>query len=86
MSNTKNNILFYTAMVFAVWFSITGFFWIFLIPLVIAYPFALLSLLIWFYLKKDGNPRNKLIVKTLIVGLIISILGFFAIWILAMFK
>jgi hypothetical protein len=81
MGNTKNNILFYTAMVFAVWFSITGIFWPYLMALFIAYPFGLISLLLWAIIKKDGNPRNKIIIKTLAIGLTISILAFAAMWI-----
>jgi predicted PurR-regulated permease PerM len=86
MSTTKNSVLYYIALVFAIWFAITGIFWPFLLALIIAYPFGLFSLLIWFYLKKVGDPRNKLVIKTLIIGLIISILAFLAMWLYAMFK
>lgn len=48
----RNNILFVIAIVFALWFALTGIFWLFWIPLLISYPFGVASFFIWKNIKK----------------------------------
>lgn len=73
MNINKNDIYFGIALLFAIWFSIFGWFWVYWITLFIAYPFGIISFFIWLNIKKDGKPRNKFIPRVLIIGLIISL-------------
>jgi small neutral amino acid transporter SnatA (MarC family) len=73
MKLSKNDLLFYTAILFAIWFACTGIVWVYWVALIIAYPIGLVSLFIWLYLKKENRARNKWILRILIVGLLISL-------------
>lgn len=72
----KNNILFVLAAIFGSWFILAGWLWVYLFALFIAYPAALISLVLWLTIKKDGKKRNRTIPILLIIGLITSITGF----------
>lgn len=61
-------------MIFALWFALMGVAWTYNAALVIAYPFGLLSLLIWLQIKKDGKARNRNIPLLLTVGLGLSLI------------
>ncbi len=69
----KNNILFVLAIIFALWFAVTGIFWLFWIPLLISYPFGVASFFIWKNIKKDGRKRNTVIPVLLLIGLLCSL-------------
>jgi hypothetical protein len=73
MTVTKNNILFIIAVIFALWFAVTGIFWTYCAALFIAYPFAVISFFIWKEIKKDTQKRNIAIPVILIAGLVVSI-------------
>ncbi len=60
--------------VFALWFTIAGVFWVYWFALIFAYPFGVASLMIWFYIRKDGRRRNRIIPVLLIAGLVLSLL------------
>ncbi|WP_146052771.1 hypothetical protein [Aquimarina sp. I32.4] len=62
--------------------ALTGMAWIYWVALIIAYPFGLISLLIWLTLKKENKKRTKWIPRILTTGLVLSIgiLTFFLIW------
>lgn len=70
----KNDILFYTAMLFAIWFAWTGMAWTYSAALFIAYPFGIISLLIWLSIKKENRKRTKWIPRILTAGLILSLI------------
>ncbi|WP_140937426.1 hypothetical protein [Sphingobacterium lumbrici] len=73
MKIAKNDILFTLALVFALWFTTTGIFWVYWAALFVAYPFGIASLFIWQNIKNDGKKRNKIIPIVLIIGLLCSI-------------
>lgn len=69
------NIVFALSLIFAIWFLLTAYVWVYLAALIISYPFGLLSLLMWFYLKKDGKKRNNAIIIVLGLGLTLSLVA-----------
>lgn len=73
MNSTKNDLLFWLAIVFAVWFMAGGIFWVYWFALFFAYPFGIAGLLIFLYIKKDGRKRNRTIPIILIAGLLLSL-------------
>lgn len=77
-----NNILFWIAILCAIWFAIFGLVWFYLMALVIAYPVGVVSLLIWFYIKRDQQPRNKAIPIILGVGLAMSLIALLCLFII----
>jgi hypothetical protein len=74
MTISKNDILFWTAIVTAIWFVLTGMVWTYWAALIIAYPVGLTSFTIWRIIKSDNKPRNKFIPRILLVGLTLSFL------------
>ena len=82
MKINKNDILFYSAMLFAIWFALTGMVWAYWVALFIAYPFGIISLLIWLSIKKENRKRTKWIPRVLTVGLVLSlsVLVYLLIW------
>lgn len=73
MKFKNNDILFITALLFALWFSITGVIWVYWLNIIFAYPFGIVSFFIWKKIKKDGKKRNKIVLILLILGLIASL-------------
>jgi len=82
MKINKNDILFYSAILFAIWFAWTGGIWTYSAALFIAYPFGVISLLIWLSIRKENRKRTKWIPRVLIAGLILSlsVLVYLLIW------
>ena len=82
MKLTKNDILFNLALIFAFWFAYAGIAWAYWFALFFAYPFAITSFIIWNIIRKDNKKRNKLVIYTLIIGLVLSIstLVYLLIW------
>lgn len=76
----KNDLFFITAVSLALWFAVTSMFWPYWAALFIAYPFGIISLLIWRKIKKDGRKRNRVIPILLLVGLALSLGMLVAIW------
>jgi hypothetical protein len=76
MKLTKQDLLYYFALAFAVWFAITSAAWSYGAALVIAYPFGIASLILWLIGRKkdDGKTRFSLIPKILLIGLVISLI------------
>jgi hypothetical protein len=68
----KNNLLFYVAVVLAIWFALTSWAWTYLICLFISYPFGLISFIMWLSLRKTNPERSQWILKILTIGLIVS--------------
>ena len=73
MKITKNDVLFWLGLILAVWFAFTGIIWIYWLAVIIAYPFGLLSFILWRTIRKEKTKRVKLIPIILTVGLICSI-------------
>ncbi len=73
MKLTKSNVLFSIAILLALCFTAGGIFWVYWFALIIAYPLGIASLLIWFYIRKDGRKRNRAIPAILIAGLLLSL-------------
>lgn len=73
MKFKNNDILFITALLFALWFSIIGVVWVYWLNIIFAYPFGIASFFIWKKIKKDGKKRNKIVLIVLILGLIASL-------------
>lgn len=73
MSSTKSNLLFWTALITAVWFALSGMAWTYSAALIIAYPFGLTSFFLWRKIKSDQKSRNKYIPMTLALGLTLSL-------------
>lgn len=73
MTPQKSNILFYTGIITAVWFALTGMVWTYGAALVIAYPFGALSLMMWLSVRKEKRARNKYILIILGIGLLLSL-------------
>ncbi|RYG17087.1 MAG: hypothetical protein EOO07_11865 [Chitinophagaceae bacterium] len=73
MKATKNDILFTLALLFAIWFSVTAYIWVYWLAAIFSYPFGIASYLIWNYLKTDGKKRNKIIPIVLLIGIVFSL-------------
>jgi hypothetical protein len=73
MTIKRQDILFWTGLLTAIWFAWTGMVWAYCACLIIAYPVGLISFFIWTKLKNDNKKRNKFIPAILIFGLILSI-------------
>jgi hypothetical protein len=73
MKIKKNNLLFYLALLLAFWFCWMGMIWVYNAALIIGYPAGIISLAIWFIIKKDGQKRNKIIPIVLSIGFIVSL-------------
>lgn len=82
MKITKNDILFWLAIICAVWFAWAGMVWIYWAAIFIAYPFGLISFIIWKIIKKENKKRTKYIPIILGIGLILSlsVLIYLLIW------
>jgi len=73
MKINYNDILFYLSLLFSIWFAFAGIVWTYGAAIFIAYPFGLISLLIWLTLKNDNKKRTKWIPRILITGLVLSL-------------
>lgn len=74
MRISKNDVLFYVALLCAIWFAWMGMVWTYWAALVVAYPFGLISFLIWRTLRRDNRKRNRVIPVLLSIGLVLSML------------
>ena len=73
MKASSSDIRFVIAIVFAIWFAFTGFFWAYWIALFIAYPFGIISFLLWLSLRTKKEKRMQWIPIILLVGLSLSL-------------
>ena len=74
MTVSKNDILFWTGIITAIWFAWTGMVWTYNAALIIAYPIGLTSFFIWRNIKTNNKARNKFIPIILVIGLTLSLL------------
>ena len=86
MKFNKNDVLFTTAILLAIWFAWAGMVWVYWAALYIAYPFGFISFMLWVWLKRGYRKRNIWIPRILIIGLmfgsltasVISVLAYFS--------
>ena len=79
---TKYNLIFYSALVSAIWFMLTSALWTLLMNLVISFPFGLLSLLLWYSGKRmdDRKKRYNTILIILLIGVLVSAASLVYFW------
>ena len=70
---SRNDIMFTVAMVAAVWFAWMGMLWLYWGALFLAYPFGILSLVLWFKIRDEQKARTKYIPIVLAFGLFLSL-------------
>jgi hypothetical protein len=82
MRIARNDVLFYLSLILAIWFACAGMVWTYFAALVIAYPFGIISFILWRMIRKEGRKRTKVIPMVLTTGLILSmaVLVFLLIW------
>lgn len=75
MKISKDDILFTTSLVLAIWFTLTGIAWAYWIALIVAYPAGLISLILWNRVRKTDvkQKRYVLIPFILVIGLTLSL-------------
>lgn len=73
MRVTRNDVFFYLGLLCAVWFALMGFVWTYNAALVIAYPVGLLSLVLWWMIRREARKRTKAIPIVLGIGLTLSL-------------
>ncbi len=69
----RNDILFYISLICALWFAVTGIFWVYWGALIVAYPVGLVSFFIWRSIRHENKKRTKFIPAILLVGLALSL-------------
>ncbi|MEO6759144.1 MAG: hypothetical protein ABIO24_06795 [Saprospiraceae bacterium] len=74
MKITKSDVLFTLSLLSAIWFAFMGVFWVYWAALFIAYPFGILSYLLWRPIRKEDRFRTKIIPVVLLVGLGLSLI------------
>jgi hypothetical protein len=75
MNLSKNDILFATSLLLAIWFTLTGAVWVYWFALIFAYPAGVISFILW---RKGRNldnrsKRYKIIPIVLGIGLLLSL-------------
>lgn len=69
----RNTILFILGLLFATWFALTGWFWVYFVNLVYSYPAAVFAIICWLIIKGDKKRRNIFIPAITGTGLVISL-------------
>jgi hypothetical protein len=80
MHRTKNDWIALISFLLAVWFSLAGSVWVYGAALVIAYPFGIISFVLWRFFLQGEHKESKLIPTILSLGFILSILVLLATW------
>ncbi len=80
MHRTKNDWIALISLLLAVWFSLAGSVWVYGAALVIAYPFGIISFVLWRFFLEGEHKESKLIPTILSLGFILSILVLLATW------
>ncbi|MDQ3109575.1 MAG: hypothetical protein M3R17_06735 [Bacteroidota bacterium] len=78
MTTTRpnTNIYFTFALIFAIWFILTSWFWVYYANLFISFPFGLASLILWYKGKKIGQEKRFNFVGILLLsGTALSIIA-----------
>lgn len=71
----KKSLIYYTlTLVFALWFMLTSFIWVYYINLFLSFPFGIISFLLWLKIqKKVTKTKRLLILYMLIIGVFLTI-------------
>lgn len=69
----RNTILFILGLLFASWFALTGWVWVYLVNLVYSYPAAIFAMFCWLSIRADKKQRNFFIPAITGIGLLISL-------------
>jgi hypothetical protein len=73
MQIRKEDIIFTTSLLAAIWFAWTGMVWVYWAAVFVAYPVGLISFFLWRLIRNEGRKRTKLIPIILITGLVLSL-------------
>lgn len=78
-NSSKANVYFYSALLCAVWFILTSWFWAYFVNVVFSFPIGLVGLFLWYRGKKQegGSLRFRIVQYILIAGVVTSILPWF---------
>ncbi|CAN5875332.1 hypothetical protein BH11BAC7_BH11BAC7_11840 [soil metagenome] len=72
----NTNIYFYVALICAIWFLLTSWFWVYYANVFISFPFGLLSLILWYKGKKIGKEKRFNFVAVLLIsGVALSLIS-----------
>jgi hypothetical protein len=69
----RNTIFFIMGLIFALWFALTAWFWVYLVNLFYSYPVGLLGLCCWLIIRNENKMRTKIIPIVLLIGLTASL-------------
>jgi hypothetical protein len=72
----NTNIYFYVALICAIWFVLTSWFWVYYANVFISFPVGLISLVTWYKGRKIGNEKRFNLVGILLIsGAALSIIA-----------
>jgi ABC-type phosphate transport system permease subunit len=80
MKRTKNDWIALISFLFSLWFLLAGTVWVRGAALIFAYPFGLVSFILWRFFLKGERKESKLIPTILGFGLILSLLVLLFSW------
>ena len=67
------------ALLCGIWFLLTGWIWVYFANMILAYPVAIVGLLLWYRARKiaPGSLFNRVTLAFFILGFTVSIAGLF---------
>jgi hypothetical protein len=77
---TKNDWIALVSLLLAFWFLLSGTVWVWGAALIIAYPFGLISFILWCFFLEGERKKSKLIPSILAFGFILSLLVLIFTW------
>lgn len=80
MKRTKDDWIALISFLFALWFSLAGIVWVYGAALIIAYPFGLISFILWRFFLGEKRKQSKIIPTILACGLLLSLMVLFFTW------
>lgn len=82
MRRTKNDWIALCSLLLAFWFLLAGTVWVWGAALIIAYPFGVLSFILWRFFLEGERKQSRLIPTILAFGFVLSILVLFFTWLI----
>jgi hypothetical protein len=80
MKRTKNDWIALISFLFSLWFLLAGTVWVRGAALIFAYPFGLISFILWRFFLEGNHKESKLIPTILSLGFALSILVLLVTW------
>jgi ABC-type phosphate transport system permease subunit len=80
MGRTKNDWIALVSLLLAFWFLLAGTVWVRGAALLFAYPFGLISFVLWRFFLEGERKQSRLIPTILAFGFVLSILVLFFSW------